>query len=96
MAKAENTELIWLQGALTAQGYMLELLLGAKVADLKSPVDQIERMRAALQKQIRFDMQVPPMTDPTADHLAIQKAAALHLDDMLDRIRTQFENSKPA
>jgi hypothetical protein len=71
---------------------MIEILLGAQVAHLHDPVAQIERMREALQKQIRFDMQLPPTGNPKTDHLAIQAAASSHLDDMLDRIRTQFEN----
>lgn len=83
----------WLQGALTAQGYLLELILVGFLRQTAnpSPLEMLELFRDAIQKQIRFDMTVPPTGDPHADHLAIQQAAATHLDEMFHRIKTQLK-----
>ena len=89
-----DDQLTWLLGALTAQGYLLETLIGfqALAQGRLPPIEALEMARDALQKQIRFDMRVPPTDNPHADHLAIQAAASKHLDEMIDRVRTQLEN----
>lgn len=86
----------WLLGALTAQGYLLELLIGAQFRHRPSPLAELEAARIAIQKQIRFDMRVPPTDNPHADHLAIQQSAATHLDEMFDRVKTQLVNTANA
>jgi hypothetical protein len=83
----------WLQGVLTAQGYLLEVLLGAQLAAMPNPAGALEQARAALQTQIRFDMHIPPHGQPQTDHLAIQSAASAHLDEIFDRLLSQIQNT---
>jgi hypothetical protein len=91
-----DAELNWLRGALTAQGYLLELLLGAQLLRPGDPAENLQRARNALDKQMRFDMRVPPTDTPPAQFAAIQTAALTHLHEMLDRVGTQIAGKPPA
>ena len=85
-----DDQLVWLQGAITAQGYLIEILLGANLVRQgnRSPLELLEAARSAIQQQVKFDMSVPPTDHPRADHLAIQTSASEHVDELLDRVKT--------
>lgn len=89
----EADDLTWLLGAVTTQGYLLEILLSAQFANRADPLADLENIRAKLQKLLKFDMRVPPTDNPRANHLEIQTVALKHLDETLDRCRTYLAHT---
>ena len=91
----DEKELISLRGALTAQGYLVELLFGAQMLATADPQGNLARARTQLDRLMRSDMSVPPTDTPHAQFLPIQGAALTHLHEMLDRVQTQLAARSP-
>ena len=82
---------IWIQGAITAQGYLLEVMMATHFQKHPSPIESAESALAAIRRLMRHEMTVPPTGDPYANHLAIQTAALKHWDGLTARIKTHLE-----
>ena len=82
---------IWIQGAITAQGYLLEVLMANNLRAHPQPLQAANDVLGAIRRLIQHEMTVPPTDDPRADHLAIQTAALKHWDELCERIKTHLE-----
>ena len=88
-----DPKLIELEGMLTTQSHLIELLLGAQLARGSDPVANVEKLRELLDRKFRFDMQ----TTSTRSHeelSGVQTAAVNHLHQILDRVRDQVSRIK--
>ena len=89
--KVMDAKLIALQGVLTAQSHLIELLLAALVVDGQEPVDNLERLRKLLGHNFRFDMKA--VSNQSLEELsAIQTAAVNHLRKILDGVRDRVSS----
>lgn len=89
-----DANLISLQGALAAQGFLIELLLGAQLASDTDPAEATDNLRTALDRRLRFNMQVSPAANTPHAELEIQTAALHHLHQLLDNVRRHVSRAK--
>ena len=83
----DKEQLIWLQGTLSAQAYMLELLLAKLVMDEPDKAKALDLISATAQDALRFRMLVPSLEPQPNDHLRVQAAAVRCVADICDRAR---------
>ena len=85
-----DANLIQLQGILTAQSHLIELLLGAKMASDKNPVALVEQLRKLLDHQFRFNMAASSKSKSHLELSAIQTAALNHLHEIFDNMEDRL------
>lgn len=92
----QENERLRLLGAVAAHAYLIEFLLGILMRHQpKDPAEPMEALRSAIRRQIEADKELPPTDAPYPDHKAIQDAAMIQLDEMMDRVLTQLYNPGP-
>ncbi len=92
----QEIRLVEMQSKLLAQSYLLEILLGSIISPQPDPINAINNLRFELVAQLRDD-HLPgrpgfPSPDATA---AVVESATNHLNQMFDRLASQFELQPP-
>ena len=88
-----DANLIQLQGMLTAQSHLIELLLGSRMGASQNPIALVEQLRQCLDHQLRRKV-AASINKSHLELVATQTAALNHLHEILDRTQDRLSRLK--